>query len=97
MRGSTVLSGGNLSGVTLAAGAQLNIRVQVQGTSPTTIRAKVWPVGAAEPGAWQATASDATAGLQTAGSLRLSTYLTSSATNGPVVVTYDELTATTIP
>ena len=66
----------------------------MQGTSPTTLRAKVWPVGSTEPAGWQYTATDSTAGLQAAGALRLTTYLSSSATNGPVAVRWDNLLAT---
>jgi hypothetical protein len=75
----------------------VRVRVQVQGTNPSVLRVRAWLVGSAEPAGWQATANDSTAALQAAGSLRLSTYLSSSATNGPVAVAYDDLIATTIP
>jgi hypothetical protein len=97
MRDGTALSGGTLPGVTVAAGTRVRVRVQVEGTNPTVIRTRAWLVGAAEPSAWQYTATDATAALQAPGSFRLSTYLSSSATNGPVTVSYDDLTATSIP
>ncbi|RXZ73295.1 PKD domain-containing protein [Agromyces albus] len=97
VRDSTALSGGTLSGITVAAGTQVRLRVQVEGTNPTTIRARAWLASATEPSAWQFTATDATAALQSPGSLRFSTYLSSSATNGPVIVSYDDLSATTIP
>ena len=58
---------------------------QVFGTSPTTVRAKVWPASGSEPSAWQQSVTDSTAGLQEAGSIALTTYLTGSATNGPIV------------
>ncbi|MBA3426956.1 MAG: Ig-like domain-containing protein [Actinobacteria bacterium] len=45
------------------------LRVQVQGGSPTTIRARVWRSGAPEPSPWAIVHSDATAALQTAGSV----------------------------
>ena len=38
---------------TYAVGETLNLRLQVTGTSPTTLRAKVWESGTAEPATWQ--------------------------------------------
>ncbi len=96
MRDGTALAGNTVPGLTVAAGTKVRVRVQAEGTNPTQLRARAWPLGAAEPSAWQSTATDSTSALQTAGSLRLSTYLSSSATNGPIAVTYDDLAATTI-
>ncbi len=39
-------------GLTVAPGDRLNVKVQAFGTSPTTLRAKVWAVGSAEPTDW---------------------------------------------
>ena len=96
MRDVTALSGVTVPGITVTAGTPIRVRVQVDGTNPTTLRARAWPATATEPTTWQATATDTTAALQNPGSPRLSTYLSSSATNGPITVTYDDLTATTI-
>jgi len=76
-----------VSGLSYTAGTQLNARLQVQGTSPTTLRLKVWANGSAEPTAWAATMTDSSAGLQFAGSVGLRSYLSGSATNPPVVQT----------
>lgn len=76
-------------GVTYAAGQQLNLRVQAVGTAPTTFRAKVWPATQAEPAAWQASVTDSTAGLQSAGSVGLRTYLSAAATVTPITVRFD--------
>ncbi|KQZ89224.1 hypothetical protein ASD62_07795 [Phycicoccus sp. Root563] len=84
-------------GVTLAAGDQLRVRVQVVGTSPTTVRARVWKVGATEPATWQKTVTDATAGFQVAGSLGFYGYLSGSATNGPVTMSVDDLVVNPSP
>ena len=73
-----------LPGLTLAAGERLQIRFQVTGTNPTTLRMKVWKVGAAEPDAWQLTVTDATPALQSGGGAGLWAYLSSAATNAPV-------------
>lgn len=88
------LAGGTLPGVTLAAGQQLAVRVQVTGTAPTTLRARAWKVGTTEPTTWSATATDSTAVLQSAGAVGLSTYLSSSTSNGPVATRWDDLTVT---
>ncbi len=70
-----------LAGVVLApsvAGDQLHVRLQVTGTSPTVIRAKVWKGGGAEPSAWNLSITDSQAGLQAAGAIGLNSYLSGS-------------------
>ncbi|MFC6878195.1 MULTISPECIES: LamG-like jellyroll fold domain-containing protein [Actinomadura] len=79
-------------GLTYEPGRPLRLRLQVTGGAPTALRAKVWADGADEPG-WQATGTDATAGLQAAGSVGVRTYLAGNATNAPVVVSVDDLEA----
>ncbi|CCE74741.1 conserved hypothetical protein [Clavibacter nebraskensis NCPPB 2581] len=79
--------------LTYTAGQQLRVRVQVTGTSPTTMNAKLWPVGQAEPTAWQSTTTGTLAALQTAGTFGIQTYLSSSAA-GPVAFTLDDLVVT---
>lgn len=93
----TRLSGGaettlvqSASGITLTAGQQLRLRVEVTGTAPTSLRAKAWRIGTAEPGAWAETATDATSGLQGAGSAGLLSYLSGTATNAPVQARFDD-------
>ena len=58
---ATILTQMNVPGLTYAPGEQLVIRMQVAGSSPTTLRAKVWKDGGAEPAACQVTATDTTA------------------------------------
>jgi PKD repeat protein len=94
---ATTLSSVTVPGLTYAPGQQLRIRMQVQGTSPTTLRARVWLAGQAEPAAWHVQTTDATAGLQAAGGIGLVAYLSGSATNAPVTATFDDLTVTPIP
>jgi hypothetical protein len=79
--------------LTYGANTQLHVRIQVTGTYPTTVRLKVWPASQAEPTAWQTTATDATAALQNPGAVGFSSYLSSSVTNGPVVVRLDDVSA----
>jgi hypothetical protein len=88
-----LLGGGVLPGITLAAGQQLQLRVQAEGVNPTTVRARAWRVGSTEPAGWAVTSTDSTPALQVAGTVGLTTYLSSSATNGPATVRYDDVRA----
>jgi hypothetical protein len=81
------------STITYSAGSKLNVRMQVTGTGPTTLRLKVWPAAEAEPAAWQTTGTDTFAPLQSPGAVGLTNYLSSSATNAPVVVRMSALSA----
>ena len=78
---------------TYVAGERIAVRLQVVGTSPTTVRVKMWPVTEAEPTGWQQTATDATAVLQAAGGPGVTAYLSSTATNAPFVVRVGDLSA----
>ncbi|MFN8021729.1 MAG: LamG-like jellyroll fold domain-containing protein [Acidimicrobiales bacterium] len=84
-----------VTGLTLAAGERVQIRFQATGTSPTTLRAKVWKVGTPEPAAWLLTTTDSTADLQAGGGAGVWVYLSSAATNAPVVVSFDDFWAGT--
>jgi PKD repeat protein len=92
----TTLASRSVSGIRYTAGTQLQLKTQVVGVSPTTVRAKIWAVGTAEPAAWTVTASDAAPELQGAGSVGLMTYLSGSATNAPITLSFDDFTTTTI-
>jgi PKD repeat protein len=94
---STSLARVGVSGLTVAPGTALKMRLQVSGTSPTTIRAKIWNAANAEPTAWQTTTTDTTAALQSAGSVGLRTYMGSGLTNAPVLVTWDDYTVVPLP
>ena len=78
-------------GYHFVAGDKLNIRFQVTGTSPTTLRAKVWPAALTEPAAWLVTGTDTTAGLQVAGSIGFVSFLSGTGTNPPVTTSFDNL------
>jgi PKD repeat protein len=102
LRGSssavTLASGVQLpSSITYEPGSELNVRFQVTGTGPTTLRLKVWPAGTPEPAGWQRTATDSFAALQAPGGVGLTGYLSGSVTNAPVVVRMLELTARPVP
>ncbi|WEO76945.1 PKD domain-containing protein [Cryobacterium sp. SO2] len=93
LRGATTLKATTIAGLLYATGDQLNVTVQVTGTSPTTLRAKVWLSGTTEPADWQVTATDSTASLQTAGAIGLSLYLGGTSTTVPVTAAFDNLWA----
>ncbi|WP_246020917.1 hypothetical protein [Arthrobacter echini] len=93
----TTLASRSVSGLRLAAGEQLQVRLQVTGNSPTRVNAKIWKVGTAEPTGWAVTATDDTAVLQSAGSVGLMTYLSGSATNAPITASFDDLRISTLP
>jgi PKD repeat protein len=91
----TVISAATtISGLTYAVGDKLTVRVQAVGSNPTTIRAKVWKTGTTQPAAWQRSVTDGTAGLQTAGHVAFSSYVSSGATNGPITIAVDQLVVT---
>ena len=90
----TVIQSAVSTGVTYAVGDVVNLRVQVVNGASTTIRAKLWKVGTAEPSTWLRSVTDSTAGLQASGSVGVATYLSSSATNAPLTVKLDELVVT---
>ena len=82
-----------VAGLTLSAGALVNVRLQVEGVGTTTVRMKAWANGTAEPAAWLITGTDTSAALQAAGSVGLRTYVSSSATNTPIVQSVRALSA----
>ncbi|MBE7190352.1 PKD domain-containing protein, partial [Jatrophihabitans endophyticus] len=51
------------------------VLLEVTGTSPTTVRAKVWSSGNSQPAAWTLTAKTGTGALQHKGALGFDTYL----------------------
>jgi hypothetical protein len=79
-----------LPGVTYTANTQLKVRLQVEGTGTTTLRLKVWLATGTEPADWQVVRTDTTSALQAAGSVALTTYLSGSATNAPVIAKFDD-------
>ncbi|QHT54773.1 hypothetical protein GXP71_00770 [Cellulomonas sp. H30R-01] len=95
VNGSTVttLSSQTLMGLG-AAGKQLNVRLVVTGTAPTTLKAKVWSTTATEPADWQLTATDSAAALQAPGGIAFAGYTGSSVTNAPITVRVADVRAT---
>ncbi len=89
----STLARATVPGGAYPAGGVLHLRVQVSGTSPTTVAGKVWRDGDNEPSGWLLKAGDSTAALQAPGALGLIAYLSGSAGNQPVTATVDHLSA----
>ena len=72
--------------ITYSAGSQLHVRMQVTGTNPTTVRLKVWP--ATRPNRRRGSRPPPTPSRRCRAPARsgLTTYLSGSVTNAPVVV-----------
>lgn len=69
-----------LTGVTSAK--RIMIRTQVSGSSPTTLRARIWFEGTPEPTTWAVQTTDSTAGLQGPGGVGFFVYESGSSTSG---------------
>ena len=80
-------------GTAASEGDKLNVRVQAVGDTITVLSAKVWRAGDDEPDSWTASVADSTESLQNAGGIGLGAYLTGSATNAPVIASFDDLRA----
>lgn len=85
-----------IPGLSYVPGTTLQLRASATGASPTTIRARIWAAGATEPSTWPLQVTDSSAALQTSGALGLDGYLSSSATNAPVTLRYDNYLATDV-
>lgn len=82
-------------GLTYTPGGKLNLRFVVSGSGTTTLKAKVWAAGANEPVNWIRSGTDSTAGFQSAGTVGVMAYLSSSATNAPVRMDFDNFATVT--
>lgn len=83
----------NVSGLSVTPGQYLRVTFELEGTSPTTLRAKLWSRDRPEPSAWTVTASDSTSALQVGGTLGVDVYPSSGATT-PSTVIFDRYTVT---
>jgi PKD repeat protein len=99
---SRVLNGSTatVAGVTVPGGLVYNvgdvlrIKLQAIGDGTTSLGAKVWKVGSAEPATWQVSGTDSTPALQASGGVGLVSFLFSPGSEAPVVVHYDDLLVT---
>jgi hypothetical protein len=92
----TVLQSATVPDVTMAAGVRLRMRLQVVGTNPTQLLARVWRDGTTEPGSWLLQTTDSTAALQGSGGVGFWSYVSGSATSVPVTFSFDNLVAATV-
>ena len=86
--GVSLVSATTVAGLTHAANVWFRLRFQVIGT---TIRARVWADGSAEPGTWVVTTTDS--GVTAAGVLAIAAQMGASTSNFPVRFSFDELTS----
>ena len=88
----TVLGSMTVPGLAVSPGDQLRVRFQVSGTTTTSLLAKVWRSGTAEPASWLLTTTDATpAALQGAGDLGVLVYVSGSWTGTLPAISLDNL------
>lgn len=88
----TLVANRVLTGYTHTAGATLDVRVRTVSTGgSTTVQVKVWPQGQPEPADWYVTATDSEPGLQGTGQFAITTYVSGTATNGPIGLGFDHL------
>lgn len=73
----------------IPGGSAYWLRIQAQGTNPTTLRWKMWQDGTTEPSVWMATGSDGAAALQAPGGIGVKAYSSS----GTAPVSFNGLTA----
>jgi PKD repeat protein len=84
-----------VSGLTLAPGSALEVRLQAVGSSPTTLQAKVWAASGTEPGTWQKSVTDSATAQQSPGAIGLAVTVSSSNTAVPLTATFRDFSAAT--
>ncbi len=82
--------------LTPSADRSVEVRLQVSGTGPTTVRAKAWASGNRQPSKWLRSATDGTPSLQRPGGLGFSVYAARSGATAPAAVILDDLRATAV-
>lgn len=94
LRNETALANSYVLPQSYKAGTRLNVKVSVTGTSPTTVKVRVWVVGTAEPGTWNVVASDSHAALQKPGSPGLNGYVSRASRHAVTVFRIDDYKVT---
>jgi PKD repeat protein len=89
---TTIAAATVVAGITYTPGLKLLVRTQATGSSPTTIRYRVWAQGSTEPSTWLQTVTDSSAGLQEAGAIGFVGYVSGTATQASTMH-FDDLTA----
>lgn len=65
----TYLTGDTDTGISAGPGVTVWLRLQVQGTAPTAVRARAWLDGTPEPTSWNVDTTDSTSALQVPGAV----------------------------
>jgi PKD repeat protein len=91
---STNLGDVVVSGVAYSPGDVLNVRFVANGNGTTSLEAKAWKQGTAEPATAQMRKSDSAAELQGPGDFGVTSYLGGTVTTVPVLVRLDNLLVT---
>ncbi len=87
---TTISADTTVSRETFTADTFYKLRVQTYGTSPTTIRMKVWQDGTTEPTSWDLTTTDSESNLQNSGASGIRSFI-SSTCSAPITLTYDDV------
>ena len=90
----TIVATTTVPGLTVSPGDQLRVRFLVAGTTNTTLQAKVWRKGSAEPVSWLLTNTSATpAVLQAQGDVGIMLFVSSTWTGAAPTLRADNLNA----
>jgi hypothetical protein len=81
-------------GLNHVPGSYIWVHGQVTGINPTTIRMRAWADGQPEPATWHYTVTDSEPKLQKAGQVGLRTFVTTGASNLPIVFSFDDYLVT---
>lgn len=81
----------SMPGLGFAANTDIRLRMQVTGSSPTTVRLKAWKASDPEPATWLINETDSTAGLQGASGVGVWANVSAAATNAPIVASWGDI------
>jgi len=93
LRDETAIGASYVLPTAYTPGQQLNVRLSVTGTNPTTLAAKGGVDGQPEPAGWQLQGTDTTAALQAAGGVGVKTSISSASTNPSTTLSFARFTA----
>ncbi len=88
---TTLVANTTATGLTATAGAWFRFRFQVVGT---TLKLRIWADGSAEPATWLITTTDSA--IASGAYAAFCAFMNSTITNGPIVVSYDDLSVTDV-
>ena len=83
-----------LPNVTYKTGDVVHVKVEVSGTSPTTVKVKAWLNSEPEPTTWQISSTDSTSAMQVAGPVGFKASVSATSTNPTTRFIFDNYTVT---